>query len=78
MIALNQNKVEKENGVMRVKQLAVREGRTSFQQAIVLQCLDIGRPVIDSKMENDVDLDDVKGGAKAAPEPRANRLRNRG
>lgn len=53
-LALNQTEKEKEKGIMRIAQVAVREDRQSFQQAIVLQCLDIGRPCIDSRLEKDV------------------------
>jgi hypothetical protein len=58
MIALNQTEIEAERGVMRVSQLAVREGRKTFQQAVVLQCLDIGRVCLDSRLRGDV-MDDV-------------------
>lgn len=54
MLGLNQTKDEAEMGVMRVSQLAVREGKQSFQQAYVLQCLDLGRPAIDSRLRDQV------------------------
>ncbi len=54
MLALNQNETEAQKGIMRVNQLAVREGKRSFQTALVLQCLDIGRPCLDSRFEKDV------------------------
>ena len=60
MLALNQSKEERDRGIMRVSQLAVREGRTSSQQAVVLQCLDVGRPVVDSRFDDKVDLDENK------------------
>ena len=53
-LALNQTKDERKNGIMRVAQVVTREGETSYDQAVVLQCLDIGRPCIDSKLKNEV------------------------
>ena len=64
MVAINQNETERKNGIVRFKQLAVREGEMEFRQAICTQCLTIGRMVTDSKfdeeveMENDEDEDD--------------------
>lgn len=57
MVALNQSKEEKAKGVMRASQLAIREGSPVFDQAVILQCLEIGRPVIDSKFMADVIID---------------------
>jgi len=63
-LALNQTKEERKNGIMRVAQVVTREGETSYDQAVVLQCLDIGRPCIDSRLRNEVilrkDADDDK------------------
>ena len=53
-LALNQTKQEAENGIIRVSQIVTREERKAFQQAVVLQCLDIGRPCLDSKLANEV------------------------
>lgn len=53
-LGLNQTKDEREKGIMRISQVVVREEKHSFQQAIVLQCLDIGRPCIDSRLKNEV------------------------
>jgi len=66
-LALNQTKEERKNGIMRVAQVVTREGETSYDQAVVLQCLDIGRPCIDSRLRNEVILrkdaeDDKKDG----------------
>lgn len=58
MVALNQKKEEAEKGIMRVSQIAIREGKRQFHQAVVLHCLDIGRPVIDSRLSNVVILDE--------------------
>lgn len=58
MLALNQTKAEKEQGIIRVSQIAVREGAQSFQQAVVLQCLDIGRPCLDSRYQKEVISDE--------------------
>lgn len=53
-LALNQKKEEAKMGVMRVAQVVTREDAPCFEQAIVLQCLDIGRPCIDSKLKSEV------------------------
>ena len=45
---------------MKVKQLAIREGEREFRQAICLQCLSIGRPVLDSYFDDEVVLDYVR------------------
>jgi hypothetical protein len=49
-LGLNQRKDEKEKGIMRVRQLAIREGRQVMDQAVILQCLDIGKPCLDSRL----------------------------
>lgn len=53
-LALNQTKKEAEEGIMRVSQIAIREGKQEFDQAVVLQCLSIGKPYLDSKLKKDV------------------------
>ena len=58
MLALNQNKKEAEQGIVRVSQIAIREGRKVLQQAVVLQCLDIGRPYLDSHLRSEVIFDE--------------------
>jgi replicative DNA helicase len=57
MIALNQNKKEKEDGIMRMSNIVQREGKMNINEAIVLQCYDIGRPYIDSMNREEVDID---------------------
>jgi hypothetical protein len=54
-LGLNQTKFEGEKGIMRVSQAVIREDRPCFDQAVVLQCLDIGRPCLDSRMRKEVD-----------------------
>lgn len=53
-IALNASEKEKENNIIRLKLMEVRQGRHTSEQAIVLQCLDLGRPCIDSKLKSEV------------------------
>lgn len=55
-LALNQTKVERELGVIRISQVVAREEKTAFQQAVVLQCLDIGRACVDSRLQNEVEI----------------------
>lgn len=54
MMALNQTPEESEQGVIRVSQIAIREGRKIFDQAVVLQCLDIGKTHLDSRLASQV------------------------
>lgn len=57
-IALNQKKEEKNIGILRVSQLALREGKQSYSQGVLLQCLDIGKICIDSKLQSDMVVDE--------------------
>ena len=57
MVAINQNETERKNGIVRFKQLAVREGEMEFRQAICTQCLTIGRMVTDSKFDEEVEME---------------------
>lgn len=54
MISLNQTPEEKQNGILRLKQLAIREGEQEFREAICTQCLSIGRIVTDSRFDDEV------------------------
>ncbi len=54
LISLNQDKNEYEKGVMRVSQLKERDGRRDFREVGVLQCLDLGKPYIDSTLYKNV------------------------
>ena len=54
LIPINQSSDEYEIDVMRLKQLKERDGRRSSKEAIVLSCLSIGRPYIDSKYTDEV------------------------
>ena len=56
MVSLNQTPQDIKNGVMKLKQLAIRDGEREFRQAICLQCLSVGKPVLDSKFEDEVYL----------------------
>lgn len=52
-LALNQKEEEHDKGIIRVKQLAIREGKQINDQALVLECLDIGKAYLDSKLLKD-------------------------
>lgn len=58
MVALNQTTEEKKNGVLRLRQLALREGEAEFREAVCTQCLSIGRIVTDSHFDNEVILEE--------------------
>jgi len=55
MVALNQSKVEKEQNIMRLSQIAIREGDSETKDALCLQCYAIGRPVLDSRFADEVE-----------------------
>lgn len=54
LVALNQNKKERTAGVMRLETLASRDETESFDQAVVLQNLGIGRFYLDSRLGKQV------------------------
>jgi hypothetical protein len=53
-VSLNATDKENSNNIIRLGMMEVREGRHITDQAVCLQCLDLGRPCIDSKMRKDV------------------------
>jgi hypothetical protein len=53
-VALNATDKENTDNIIRLGMMEVREGRHISDQAVCLQCLDLGRPCIDSKMRKDV------------------------
>lgn len=57
MISLNQTPKEKQQNIMRVKQLIVREEGAEFKEAICLQSLKISCPVLDSKFEDEIEFE---------------------
>ena len=66
MVSLNQTPTEKKDGILRLKQLAVREGESEFREAICTQCLSIGRIVTDSHFDDEVlyEVNDLKRNKK--------------
>lgn len=59
MIALNQREREKRMGLWRVACDITRDGEGTAGQAVVLNCLKIGRPYLDSRMLHQTDLDQL-------------------
>ena len=57
MIAINQTKKERFEGIMRLSILAQREGAWTTDHVLCLSCLDIAKPILDSRMANEVDYD---------------------
>lgn len=55
MVSLNQTPDEKQQNVMRVKQLIVREEGAEFKEALCLQSLQISCPVLDSRFVDEVE-----------------------
>ena len=58
MWSLNQTESEARRGLMRLGQIGVREGKKTFDQAVLTQCLDIGKPLLDSRLRRDVLVED--------------------
>lgn len=60
MVSLNQTPAEKQAGILRLKQLALREGEAEFREAVCTQCLSIGRIITDSHFSDEIvaDVDD--------------------
>ena len=54
LLAVNGTKEERNNGLVRISNLAEREGESSADQAYCTQCLDIGMPVLDSRLRSEV------------------------
>lgn len=57
MLGLNQKEEEKKRGIMRVSCDITRDGEGTAGQAVVLQCLAIGHPYLDSQLLSRVDLE---------------------
>lgn len=57
LLAINSTAEERGNGLMRIANLASREDASSFDQAYVTTCLDIGLPVLDSRFRSEVVID---------------------
>lgn len=64
MVSLNQTPSEKKAGILRLKQLALREGEQEFREAVCTQCLSIGRIVTDSHFSDEVDEKDLQKKSK--------------
>lgn len=60
MVSLNQSVDERKEGIIRLKQLAVREGEMEFRQAVCTQCLAIGRIITDSRFDDEMVEDETK------------------
>lgn len=56
LVALNSNKEDKARGTLRMKSLVQRDGETAFDEAVVLQCLAMGRFHLDSKPSRQVEF----------------------
>ena len=57
MISLNQSPEDRRRRIIRVKSLAERDEFCSVDTALVLQCLDIGKVCMDSRLAKDVDVE---------------------
>jgi len=55
LVALNQTKPEREMGIMRLDAIAQRDDGGAFDQAVITQCLDVGRFCMDSRLSKSVE-----------------------
>lgn len=60
MISINKDKDDDKIKAVRIEQLAERDGSRNYKQALVLQCLEIARPYIDSKYAEEVYIEEEK------------------
>lgn len=54
MMSLNQVQEEKNDGILRIEPLLCRDGKVDGRQIVVLENRDIGRPMLNSRIKNDV------------------------
>ncbi len=54
MLVINRNKEEKKKGIFRIGSGLERNEGQEFNQAVVLECLDIGKPYLDSRLANEM------------------------
>lgn len=54
MVSINQTQKERENGVVRLKQLGIRGGAAEYRTAYCTQCLDSGQMILDSRFEDEM------------------------
>ena len=54
LIVINQSKEDAVYSAVRIMQLIERDGKRSWNEAMILQCLDIGRPYLDSRYVKDI------------------------
>ena len=57
LITINAKDAEKEKGIYRIACRITREGKQTFDQAVVASCLAIGRPHLDSKLLSQCNID---------------------
>lgn len=60
MVVLNQSEEDYKRDIMRISQIKERDGKRSWREAVVLQCLDIGRPHLDSRFKDEVNYDEFE------------------
>jgi replicative DNA helicase len=56
MVTINRSKRDKQLGIYRMSCQTMRDGRESFDQLVVVNCLEIGRPWMDDKFMNEVNF----------------------
>jgi intein/homing endonuclease len=56
MMGINRTKEDLLNGMVRISHIVERDGKIDHRQVAVLNCLEIGRPYIDSRYADEVEL----------------------
>ena len=56
MVTISRSKRDKQLGIYRMSCQTMRDGRESFDQLVVVNCLEIGRPWMDDKFMNEVNF----------------------
>ena len=56
MVTINRSKRDKQLGIYRMSCQTMRDGRESFDQLVVVNCLEIGRPWMDDNFMNEVNF----------------------
>ena len=76
MVSISKTKYCKENNLAIYSQIAIREGKAETRKVIATQCLELGRPVLDSHWKDDVILDSDEDNSEDDENSNVKRKRN--
>lgn len=77
MVVLNQTAKEKRDGIIRVKNIAIREGESEYREVVCTQCLSIARMFMDSRFADEVILDKEEDDFEYEEKPKKKSKKNR-